>query len=139
MRINSLSNVNNFQSVNMNQGMDVPEIQSESAAQTSAAVQVQQKGGFVQKTNSADGDAQWSDEKEMNDEMLARSIQQANKNLAQYNRVVERSVHEVTKTVMYTVRDSVTNEVIAEFPPKRIQDMIAKMWEFAGIFVDEKA
>ncbi len=41
--------------------------------------------------------------------------------------------------MMYTVRDTKTNEVIAEFPPKKIQDMIAKMWELAGLFVDEKA
>lgn len=76
---------------------------------------------------------------EIDEDMLNQSIQQANKNLESYNRVVERSVHDVTKTVMYTVRNTVTNEVIAEFPPKRIQDMIAKMWELAGLFVDEQA
>ncbi|MDW7662168.1 MAG: flagellar protein FlaG [Bacillota bacterium] len=75
----------------------------------------------------------------MTDEMLKKSIEQANKSLEMYNRKIERSVHEVTHTVMYTVRDTVTNEVIQEFPPRKIQDMIAKMWELAGLFVDEKA
>lgn len=75
----------------------------------------------------------------ISEELLERSIQQANRNLVYQNRVIERAVHDVTKVVMYTVKDTVTHEVIAEFPPKRIQDMIAKMWELAGLFVDEKA
>lgn len=75
----------------------------------------------------------------VDDEILKKSVEQANKSLEMYNRVIERSVHDVTHTVMYTVRDTVTNEVIQEFPPKKIQDMIAKMWELAGLFVDERA
>ena len=75
----------------------------------------------------------------LNEEMLSKAIAQANKSLEPNNRLIERAVHDVTHAVMYTVRDTVTNEVIAEFPPKKIQDMIAKMWELAGLFVDEKA
>lgn len=76
---------------------------------------------------------------EMDEEILKKSVDQANQSLKSYNRYIQRAVHEKTHTVMYTVRDSITNEVIAEFPPKKIQDMIAKMWEMAGLFVDEKA
>lgn len=75
----------------------------------------------------------------INDEMLDKSIKQANKSLANFDKFIERSIHEKTKTVMYVIKDSKTNEVIKEFPPKKIQDMIAKMWELAGLFVDEKA
>lgn len=75
----------------------------------------------------------------LNEEMLNKAIAQANKSLEHSNRSIERSVHDVTHTVMYVVKDTSTNEVIAEFPPKKIQDMIAKMWELAGLFVDEKA
>lgn len=75
----------------------------------------------------------------VNDEILDKSVEQANKSLAIYNRRIERNVHEVTKTVMYQIKDTNTDEVIREFPPKKIQDMIAKMWELAGLFVDEKA
>lgn len=76
---------------------------------------------------------------DMNDVMVDKAIEQANKSLAVYDKRIERVVHDVTKTVMYTVKDTKTNEVIREFPPKKIQDMIAKMWELAGLFVDEKA
>jgi len=75
----------------------------------------------------------------INDEMLDKAIEMANKTLAKHNNFIERSVHETTKTMMYVMKDTVTNEVIKEFPPKKIQDMIAKMWEIAGLFVDEKA
>lgn len=75
----------------------------------------------------------------INDEMLDKAVEMANKTLAKHNNFIERSVHDVTKTVMYVMKDTATNEVIKEFPPKKIQDMIAKMWEIAGLFVDEKA
>lgn len=78
-------------------------------------------------------------ENEMDDEILKKSVEQANQSLKAYNRYIQRAVHEKTHAIMYTIKDSKTNEVIAEFPPKKIQDMIAKMWEIAGLFVDEKA
>lgn len=74
----------------------------------------------------------------INDEMLENALQQANKNLDQYNKVIERSVHEKTRAIIYVLKDTLTNEVIREFPPRKIQDMIAKMWEIAGILVDER-
>jgi flagellar protein FlaG len=80
-----------------------------------------------------------NEENDINEDLLQKSVDQANKNLQQYNRFIEREVHEVTHTVMYKLVDSTTNEVISEFPPKKIEDMIAKMWELAGLFVDEKA
>ncbi len=76
---------------------------------------------------------------EMSDELIDNSVKQANKALEAYDKVIERSVHEKTKTMMYVLKDTKTKEVIREFPPKKIQDMIAKMWELAGLFVDEKA
>lgn len=71
-------------------------------------------------------------------ELMAKSVEQANSTLKNFDRVIERSVHEVTGVVMYTIKDSKTKEVIAEYPPKKIQDMIAKMWELAGLVVDKR-
>ena len=75
---------------------------------------------------------------EVSDEMMRRSIKQANVALKQHHRRIDRSIHEVTKTVMYKMVDTETKEIIKEFPPRKIQDMIAKMWELAGLFVDEQ-
>lgn len=53
--------------------------------------------------------------------------------------MISREVHEVTGAVIYKIVDTNTAYYRQEFPPKKIQDMIAKMWELAGLFVDEKA
>jgi len=39
---------------------------------------------------------------------------------------------------MIKVINSETDEVIREIPPEKILDLIAKLWELAGIIVDEK-
>lgn len=78
-------------------------------------------------------------ESKVNDDVLDKSIKRANKFLRLHNREILREVHEVTGTIMYTIKDTETDEIIAEFPPKKIEDMIAKMWEMAGMVVDKKA
>ena len=46
--------------------------------------------------------------------------------------------HEQTNRVMIKIVDKDTKEVIKEYPPEQTLDMIAKVWELAGILVDEK-
>jgi len=120
VKINSLAgNVTSTQTVNK------PEVKSSEAKQS------QQVANEIRKDMEP--------EEIINDEMLEKSIEQANKSLQFYDKRIERTVHETTKTIMYTIKDTKTDEVISEFPPKKIQDMIAKMWELAGLFMDEKA
>jgi flagellar protein FlaG len=47
-------------------------------------------------------------------------------------------IHEATNRVMIKIVDKETKEVIKELPPEKTLDMIAKVWELAGILVDEK-
>ncbi len=47
-------------------------------------------------------------------------------------------VHEGTNRVTIKIVDKSTKEVIKEFPPDKTLDMIAKIWEMAGLMVDEK-
>jgi flagellar protein FlaG len=39
---------------------------------------------------------------------------------------------------MIKIVDKDTKEVIKEFPPEETLDMIAKVWELAGIMIDER-
>ena len=39
---------------------------------------------------------------------------------------------------MIKIVDKDTKDVIKEFPPEETLDMIQKVWEMAGILVDEK-
>ena len=47
-------------------------------------------------------------------------------------------IHEETNRVTIKIVDKNTKEVIKELPPEKTLDMIAKVWELAGIFVNEK-
>ena len=47
-------------------------------------------------------------------------------------------IHEGTNRVTIKIVDRSTKEVIKELPPEKTLDMIARVWEIAGLLVDEK-
>ena len=47
-------------------------------------------------------------------------------------------VHDSTNRVTIKIVDKKTKEVLKEYPPEKTLDMIAKVWELAGLLVDEK-
>lgn len=64
-------------------------------------------------------------------------IEEANEEFVTYDRKFEFGIHEKTKQITVKVLDSVTDEVIRELPPEKILDMLAGLWEVAGILIDE--
>jgi flagellar protein FlaG len=130
MRISEVNAINNIGNVGNAKGSST----TSGSSSINEAVETQIDATVQMKNDKAE-----SDQVVIDDEMLEKAVEQANKSLENYNRHIERSVHEKTKAIMYVMKDSKTDEVIREFPPKKIQDMIAKMWELAGLFVDEKA
>lgn len=73
------------------------------------------------------------------DEMdVIRAIEHANNSFEGVFTQFEFSIHEKTKEIMVKILDRESGEVIREIPPEQILDMIAKMWELAGILVDER-
>ncbi len=136
-------NINNIGSGVSNDTAYKPEIQMPKQVEQ---VHVAQQGGVkatdsltISSKKGAEQVYGMPGQKKDDEELMEQGIKQANKSLESSNRYIEREVHEKTHAVMYKLKDSVTGEVIAEFPPKKIQDMVAKMWELAGLFVDEKA
>lgn len=65
-------------------------------------------------------------------------INKANKALEGPHTIAEYSVHDETNVIMVKIIDKETHKVIKEFPPEKILDMAARMWEIAGIIVDER-
>lgn len=47
-------------------------------------------------------------------------------------------IHNGTNRVTIKIVDKQTKEVIKEFPPEKTLDMISRIWEMAGLMVDEK-
>ena len=50
----------------------------------------------------------------------------------------EFSYHEDTKRISIKVIDQTTEETIKEIPAEETLDMLSKIWELAGLMVDEK-
>jgi len=73
-----------------------------------------------------------------NESQIIKAIEEANKSYYGIYTRFEFSIHDDTKEIMVKVIDQETNEVIREIPPEKILDMVATMWELAGLIVDEK-
>ena len=67
---------------------------------------------------------------------IKRAIEEINKKAN--NSEAVWGVHEDTNRVTIKLVDKQTREVIKEFPPDKTLDMISKVWEMAGLMVDEK-
>ena len=74
----------------------------------------------------------------ISERVVIDAIEKANKAILGANTKFEFSIHEKTKEIMVKVVDAETHELIREIPPEKILDMVAKMWEMAGIIVDER-
>lgn len=69
---------------------------------------------------------------------VIKAIERANKHIRTYDRRLEFSIHDITKQIMVKVIDTENDAVIREIPSEKILDMVAHLWEVAGILVDEK-
>ncbi len=69
---------------------------------------------------------------------IKNAISLANSKMKTHRTRCEFSYHEETKRVSIKVLDNATEEVIREIPPEETLDMLEKMWELAGILVDER-
>lgn len=78
------------------------------------------------------------EEKKYSEEEVIDFIEKANNQFVAYDRKFEFTIHDKTKQIMLKILDSSTNEVIREIPSERVLDMVAGLWEMAGIIVDRK-
>jgi len=69
-------------------------------------------------------------------EKIKKAVDEINKNATNSEAVF--GIHDATNRVTIKIVDKKTHEVIKEFPPEKTLDMIAKVWEMAGIMVDER-
>lgn len=69
-------------------------------------------------------------------EQIKKAVENINKSNPQTEAVF--GIHEGTNRVTIKIVDKESKEIIKEFPPEETLDMIAKIWEMAGLMVDEK-
>ena len=82
------------------------------------------------------GNEEQGKEQQATNEQIRKAVEQLNKSMGNSEAVF--GIHEDTNRVTIKIVDKTTKEVIKELPPEKTLDMIAKVWEIAGILVDEK-
>ncbi len=115
----------NGQTVNVDEttaAVSQPQAQDEKSGSDSSTSQQQQAAKNAQATP----------------DQLKKKIEELNKKINNSNEVAMFGIHEETNRITIKIMDKDTKEVIKEFPPEKTLDMIAKLWEMAGILVDEK-
>ncbi len=67
---------------------------------------------------------------------IKKAVEEINKKA--HNSEAVFGIHDKTNRVMIKIIDKDSKEVLKEYPPEKTLDMIAKVWEVAGLLVDEK-
>ena len=83
-----------------------------------------------------DGGAKQQQQAPMNNDAIKEALKELAKK--ETNIQSEFGIHEKTNRITVKLVDKTTKEVIKELPPEKTLDMIAKVWEYAGLLVDEK-
>ncbi len=113
-----------------------PKVESASNAATSnniaqKTVEISTKGADTEGGGNGAGNQQMP-----SNEQLKKAVEEINKRANSSEAVF--GVHEKTNRITIKIVDKESKEVIKEFPPEKTLDMIAKVWEMAGLMVDEK-
>lgn len=93
------------------------------------------------KADNAKGTEQESSEKTLTEKQMKQikqAVDEANQRTKFTKKSFEYAFDDQTNRISITVRDQETDEVIREIPAEETLDMLAKIWELAGIVVDEK-
>ena len=87
--------------------------------------------------NNTSADANSDQQQQVTNEQIKKAVEKMNKNMMAHSEAVF-GIHEATNRITIKIIDKDTKKVIKELPPEKTLDMIAKVWEMAGILVDEK-
>lgn len=105
---------------------------------TAAVTQTQPQDEKGSSDGSTSQQQQTAKNAQLAPDRLRKMIEEMNRKINNSNEVAMFGIHEDTNRIMIKIMDKDTKEVIKEFPPEKTLDMIAKIWEMAGILVDER-
>ena len=115
------------------------EVVSDSIARNIQAMNTKETSGDSAGDAGAQGQAQLAAQKQNEkNTQLKKAVDDINKSALADQSEAVFGIHEKTNRVTIKIVDKKTKEVIKEFPPEKTLDMIAKVWEMAGLMVDEK-
>ena len=119
------------------------EVRAEAAHKVDVAEAVQVSEAIARDTMamntkdvSGEGAGQGAPNPEQTQAKIKKAVEEINKKANNSEAVF--GIHEGTNRVTIKIVDKQTKEVIKEFPPDKTLDMISRVWEMAGLMVDEK-
>jgi len=141
MAIEPLGSVMSFQAQTVAEPVQKAEQTTEGQGSNSVVSQVDASTLAVKKaeTDQQGEQGEQSEQQEngnISKEMIRETMKELNKKAT--NVEAEFGIHEKTNRITIKMVDKKTKEVIKELPPEKMLDMIAKVWEMAGLVVDEK-
>jgi flagellar protein FlaG len=88
--------------------------------------------------NGKDGNRDDSQAKQTISEnsQIRKAVDEINKKA--HNSEAVFGIHDATNRVTIKIVDKDTKKVLKEYPPEKTLDMIAKVWEMAGLLMDKK-
>lgn len=119
-------------SVSKSVSTDVAQAESVVETSVSSSVEMTAKAG----DKKEDGQKKGKKEHQPSEATINDAVSSANRRMERTR--CEYSYHKEINRVSIKVFDADTNEVIREIPPEKSLDMLQKMWEMAGILVDER-
>lgn len=120
------------------------ESKTESQPKTDSAVNV--AGSDAPEKSTVSADTKQAGEENVNTSLgadqrntnaqIKKAVDEVNKKAVNSEAIF--GIHEATNRVTIKIIDKDTKKVLKEIPPEKTLDMIAKVWELAGLMVDEK-
>jgi|SRR5699024_2016708 len=89
-------------------------------------------------TNYSENNFDFQDKGTYSNEQVSEIVEEASKALKVVNTELTFKVHEGTGRPVIQLVELISKEVIREIPPEKMLDIVAGIWEWAGIIIDRK-
>ncbi|OOB79636.1 MAG: hypothetical protein ATN34_04205 [Epulopiscium sp. Nele67-Bin002] len=112
-----------------------------SATASATTQQTQKQSASIKIDTNSDSSADSKSKQESKQDALVKAVEKVIANdggesIDLQFKELRFSYHEDTQRMMVKVVDQDTEEIIREIPSKEVLDMLAAMWDAAGLFVD---
>ncbi len=88
--------------------------------------------------STSDGQGAGQQGRTPNDKQIKEAISRINSKIKERRTRCEFTYHEESKRISIKMIDEATDEVIKEIPPEDTVKMADKLWEMAGMLIDER-
>lgn len=120
--------------------MEIRSINQPSQSTSELNVSTQTIGQEINSVNAGlKGSQACSDEKKITDKDVGKAVDKLNKLIEDKETHAEYELYGDFKDLTVRIVNNKTNEVVQEIPPRKLIDMVNKLCEMAGVFVDKKA